>query len=66
MEFLVELIVYGLFAYAAYMIADKVRVKNPEFNVEPALYAVGSVIFGFLWVMAFLAIKYAWWVNKNK
>lgn len=57
MEFILQLIVYPLFAYAAYRISDKARIKNPDINIEPVLYAIGSVVFGFLWVMLFLAIK---------
>lgn len=65
MEFLLQLIVHGLFAYAAYIIANKVKTSKPDINVEPVLYAIGSVIFGFLWVMAFLAIKIALYNDKK-
>lgn len=66
MEFLAQLLVYAVGAYVAYFIADKVKTSKPSINVEPVLYAAGSVLFGFLWVMLFLAIKLALYNNKNK
>lgn len=66
MEFLLQVIVYAICAFIAYKTAKKVKDMNPGFEIRPELYAVGAVLFGFIWVLLFLAIKYAIWNNKNK
>ena len=66
MEFIVQFLLYAIGAYVAYIIADRVKTRNPGINVEPTLYAIGSVIFGYMWVMLFLFIKLALYNSKNK
>ena len=57
MEVFFEVFFTVLFAIAAYKIAEKTRNDNPGLRAEPALYAIGSAVFGFIWVMAFLICK---------
>lgn len=57
MEMFLEVFFMVLFAFAAYKIAEKTGKDNPGLRVEPALYALGSAVFGFIWVMAFLICK---------
>ena len=66
MEFVVQFLLYTIGAYVAYIIADRVKTRNPGINVEPTLYAIGSVIFGYMWVMLFLFVKLALYNSKNK
>ena len=57
---------YVLWAGLSYFVANKAVEKNPGINVNPVLYAVGSLAFGALWVMAFLGCKVLWFRNKQK
>lgn len=57
---------YVLLAGLSYFVAHKAVEKNPGINVNPVLYAVGSLAFGALWVMAFLGCKVLWFRNKQK
>lgn len=65
MEFIVQFLLYAIGAYVAYIIADRVKTRNPGFNIEPTLYAIGSVLFGYMWVMLFLFIKLALYNSKK-
>ena len=49
MEFVVQFLLYAIGAYVAYIIADRVKTRNPGINVEPIAYSVGSTLIpGFL------------------
>ena len=57
---------YILWAGLSYFVAHKAVEKNPGINVNPILYAVGSLAFGALWVMVFLGCKVLWFRSKQK
>ena len=59
MEFLFWCAVWSVFAY---YIAKYYEEKYPHLDIDPLMYGVGCLIFGFIWVMLYLAYK----VRKHK
>ena len=65
METLVFLLALVFWSCASYFIAKKVKEKHPSFNIEPMMYATGSLLIGFVWVMLFLGVKFIAWNSKQ-
>ena len=55
MEYLVWCVIWGI---VGYLVANTVKKNEPELDINPVLYGVGSFAFGILWCMLFLGFKY--------
>ena len=61
-SFIIGIIIWGLINYFA---AKYISDKNPGLDVNPTYYVVGTVLFGGIWPLLFLFVKYLIWRNKN-
>ena len=62
MDYVVFVLVWAVINYFAAYFAKKI-IKG--FQVNPPLYAIGSIIFGGTVPLLFLAVKYFWFLYKK-
>ena len=48
---------YILWAIAGYFTAKKVAEKNPQMEISPAAYCIGTVLFSYLGTMSWLGYR---------
>ena len=62
---LLVLLAYVLWAAINHQAATCVKQKEPGINVNPNMYAIGSILFGGIFPLLFLFIKYFLYKNRN-